>query len=117
MDPLILNSRLVVQRVIADVQNPRINKRIYAIAYLGNELIAEAIPVLRKFVEDEKDDEYCRAEALSAIWRINGELGRGLALRAQDRTDRLGKVAREITAERHRLYHRTFWQALLSVHQ
>lgn len=55
MDPLILNANLVKDRVIQDIQNPKMDKRRYAIGFLGNERISKSIPVLFQILNNESE--------------------------------------------------------------
>ena len=64
MDPLILNADLAKDRVIQAIKNPKMDKRRYAIGFLGNERIAKAIPVLFQILSDESEKDYFRAIAL-----------------------------------------------------
>ena len=58
MDPLILHADLVKQRVIQDIGNPKMDKRRYAIAFLGNERIPEAIPALQSILNTGSEKDY-----------------------------------------------------------
>ncbi len=94
MDPLILHADLVKKRVIEDIKNPQMDKRRYAIAFLGNERIREALPVLEAIVNSESEQDYIRGDALESLVMIDEARGRALARSYSTRQDYLGRVAR-----------------------
>jgi len=91
MDPLIVNSDLVKYRVIEEIKDKNMNKRRYAIQYLGNEKIKEALPTLIAILEDESEIDYFRADALDSIYLIDEGLGLSKAEKYKNREDSLGK--------------------------
>ncbi len=94
MDPLILHADRIKERVIEDIKNPAMDKRRYAIAFLGNERIHEALPVLETIVNDESEQDYVRGDALESIVMIDEARGKTLARSYSTRQDYLGRVAR-----------------------
>lgn len=95
MDPLILNADLVKDRVIEDMADRRMDKRRYAIGFLGNNRIREALPALRIIVADETETDLFRGDALESIFMIDAQEGAKLSERYAERTDHLGYMARE----------------------
>ena len=94
MDPLILNTDLVKDRVIKDIRNQKMDKRRYAIGFLGNERVVEAIPVLLQILSDESEKDYFRGDALESIFQIDKTQGRQLADEYSTRQDFLGRIAK-----------------------
>lgn len=96
LDALIAARGDVVPIVVAAVQHASMPKRRYAVAFLGNSGRREAVPVLRKIVEDETEEVQIRGDALESLARI--DLGSVAALTPQyrGRADYLGSSARAI---------------------
>jgi len=94
MDTLILYSSRIRNRVIEEIRDPGMDKRRYAIAFLGNDRIHEAIPVLETIVNSESEPEYMRGDALESIVMIDEARGRELAKSYSTRQDYLGSIAR-----------------------
>lgn len=118
MDPLILHTNLVKNRVIEDIKNPAMDKRRYAIGFLGNERIVEALPVLREILSNEKEKDYMRSDALESIYLINKKEGILLCEKYKDRKDNLGLTARDIVVYKDTDYRvRTKWEALIGSHE
>ena len=116
MDPLILNADLVKDRVIQDILNPKMDKRRYAIGFLGNERIAKAIPVLFQILSDESEKDYFRGDALESIWQIDQTQGRQLAEEYSSREDYLGMIAKGLLDGSHKPYERTKADARIGRH-
>lgn len=117
MDPLILAGEKVVPLVLKEVVSPEMKLRRYAIHFLGNGKYSSSVPVLQAILENEKEIDFIRGDALASIFNIEPELGMFLAKPYRTRTDYLGKQAVQI-AEGHNnwWYQRRFWQALYNVH-
>ena len=113
MDPLILNSDLVAPVVIENVKNKGMDKRRYAIGFLGNERITDAVPVLRSIWADESEMDHFRADALSAIFQINKQEGLSLAEAHSHEDDFLGHIARGLLSGDHIPFRRTYAEALV----
>lgn len=116
MDPLILNAELVAPRVIQSIQDKGMDKRRYAIGFLGNERIVGALPVLRRILADGSEEYYFRVDALEAIYQINREEGLSLARDYSERGDLLGRIATGLLSGDHRLLQRTYAEALFGRH-
>jgi hypothetical protein len=116
MDPLILNADLVKQRVIQDVQNPEMDKRRYAIAFLGNERIPEAIPVLQRILSTDTEKDYFRGDALESIYRIDQTRGKQLAKEYRDKQDYLGRIATGLLDGSHKPFVRSKADARIGRH-
>ena len=117
MDPLILHSRVVRERVVQEVADPKMPKRRYAIGFLGIDGRPEALPALCRILESAEEIDYFRADALSAIWQIKKEEAVQRASAYVSRDDLLGRFAKEITAGVHQPYIRSYWQALIGAHE
>lgn len=114
MDPLILGGKKVVPVVVSKLIEPEMPRRRYAIAFLGNGRYAEALPVLKNILEEEREIDYVRADALEAIYRIDQQLGLTSARSYANRADRLGRMSEQILREPSRLEgHRSYLDALL----
>jgi hypothetical protein len=117
MDPLILHSRAVRERVVQEVADPKMQMRRYAIGFLGIDGRSEALPALRRIIESSEEIDYFRADALSAIWQIKKEEAVQRASAYVSRDDLLGRFAKEITSGVHQPYIRSYWQALIGAHE
>ena len=117
MDPLILHSRRVAPLVIREIDRPEMPRRRYAISFLGQATVREALPVLRRILEDAHEQDYFRADALGAIHSIDSSEGRRLAADYAATQNLLGKVAGEIVSGTHVPFRRTYWQALAGYHE
>ena len=113
MDPLILNADIVAPVVIESVKNKKMDKRRYAIGFLGNESIVEALPVLRTILADETEVDHFRADALEAIFQIRQQEGQSLAKIHSHREDFLGHIAKGLLSGAHIPFHRTYAEALV----
>jgi HEAT repeat protein len=117
MDPLILHSRVVRERVVQEVADPKMPKRRYAIGFLGIDGRPEALPALCRILESADEIDYFRADALSAIWQIKKKEAVQRASAYASRDDLLGRFAKEITAGVHQPYIRSYWQAMIGAHE
>lgn len=116
MDPLILNADLVKDRVIKEIKNPTMDKRRYAIGFLGNARVKKALPTLRNILANEQEVTYIRADALESIYQISPDQGRSLAEKYKSRDDFLGKIAGGLLDGSHEPFERTYFQALRGCH-
>jgi len=95
-DPLILSGRRVVPLVLEAIEDRAFPRRRYAIGFLGNGGYPEAVPGLRRILEDDAEDELFRGDALDALDEIDRELAARLARDYVGRDDSLGRVARDV---------------------
>lgn len=116
MDPLIINADLVKDRVIQDIQNRNMDKRRYAIVFLGNEGITKAIPVLIQILNDSSEKDYFRGDALESIWQIDKIQGRKIAKTYSSRKDFLGMIANGLLDGSYKPYKRTKADARIGRH-
>ncbi|MDH5203965.1 MAG: hypothetical protein OEW69_12020 [Nitrospirota bacterium] len=116
MDPLIVNSDIVKQRVIEEIKDKNMDKRRYAIGYLGNEKINEALPMLTSILEDENEIDYFRSDALESIYSIDKQSGLTMAKKYSDREDLLGRRAKSIFENTYRPFIRSYEDAKNGVH-
>ena len=117
MDPLIIHVEIVKQRVIQEIQDPTMDKRRYAILFLGNERIKEALPVLRKILNNQEEKDYFRGDALESIYRIDSAEGIQRAKEFINQKDYLGNLSREIVNGTFVPFYRTRQQALSGYHE
>jgi hypothetical protein len=117
MDPLILAGHRVAPLVLAEIQKKDMPHRRYAIGFLGNGHYSDAVPILEKILSDDSELFYFRADALEAIYQISPNRARELAPKHTAAEELLGRVAQDIVAGRNPIYfERSYWQALLSIH-
>jgi hypothetical protein len=117
MDPLILAGSDVVPLVVEAVANREMQRRRYAIAFLGIARRAEAVPVLTQILRDESETYYFRSDALEALHRIDPSLAATIAPPYSEREDLLGQVASAIVSGSYTPgYDRSWWEAFRSVH-
>ncbi|MCP4598965.1 MAG: hypothetical protein GY847_00215 [Proteobacteria bacterium] len=79
MDPLILGGDEVVPLVIEKVKDQSMPGRRYAIGFLGNQRIKEALSVLENIAEDPQEVFYIRFDAVEAAYAIDKVVGAKLA--------------------------------------
>ena len=113
MDPLILHADLVAPIVIESIRDKQMDKRRYAIGFLGNEKISSALPVLRTILTDETEEDYFRADALESIYQIERSEWLSLDKLHADRGDYLGRIATGLLSGDTHLFHRTYIEALV----
>ncbi len=117
MDPLILNADLVAPAIVMGIKDPDMDKRRYAVAFLGIADIRDALPVLRTILADATEKSTMRGDALESTYRMEREAGLVLARKYTDQDGHLGHVARGLTEGSWRLRTRTYWQALVGYHE
>src|SRR5262249_34357032 len=117
MDPLILAGDKVVPLVIEAVKNKEMERRRYAIAFLGNGSYKQAIPVLEEILGDASEKDYVRGDALQSIYQIDDALGLHYAQEHQDSLDSLGQRAKDILSGRDYIKERrSYADALMGKH-
>jgi len=115
MDPLIVSGDRVVPLILQEIRNRSMERRVYAIGFLGYGKYVEAIPDLVLILMDGQDSEHARGSALRAIHRISPRLGRRLAAEYSERSDSLGvSAARIVEGDPALLERRGRWDALLN---
>ncbi len=112
MDPLIVHAEIVAPTVIEAIKDKNMDKRRYAIGFLGNEKINTALPVLKTILENEEEKDYFRVDALESIYLINKAKGIELAKTYSKDDGFLGKTANEIISGSFSRPHRTYEKAL-----
>jgi hypothetical protein len=122
-DPLILAGGRVGPTVTQAISNAKMPLRRYAISFLGDDRVREAIPTLERIVSTETEADYFRGDALEAIYKIDPSVGRRIASGFDKRsvgdvlptpaTDYLGWSASEVLSDSKRLVERrTVWRIL-----
>jgi hypothetical protein len=107
----------VKYRVIEAVKNPEMEKRRYAIGFLGVARVHEALPVLRTILADNEEEDYFRADALDSIFQISPDEGLSLARQYRERGDFLGRVSHGLIDGTNRPFERSYVQALIRYHE
>jgi hypothetical protein len=117
MDPLILAGDDVVPLVLEAIANSELPRRRYAIHFLGNGRYAEATEALLGILYNSEERDYFRGDALAALNQIDSSLAQGLAEDYIERTDYLGRRARNIAdGEDEYWYQRSYDDALRGRH-
>lgn len=117
MDPLILNGKPVVPLVMEAVSNKNMEKRRYAICFLGNGKYREALPLLERILNDNSEINYSQADALEAIAAISPQRAKQLASDYVEVGGLLGDVAAMIVEGRPMNYcARSWWEAFKGHH-
>ena len=111
IDPLILHRDLIKERVIQDVQNPAMDKRRYAIGFLGVAKIHEALPALEQILQNEQELDCFRADALVSVFQIHDEKGKALSRTYFQRNGYLGWIAAGLLDGSHIPFTRTKFEA------
>ena len=93
MDPLIVAGPSVYPYVLEAVSDPAMPRRRYAISFLGNQEVAEAMPALRAILANKEELPYFRGDALAAIYKIDSTLAKELAEPFRDEESTLGRYA------------------------
>ena len=117
MDPLILHADRVAPLVIREVERPEMPLRRYAIGFLGQAGVREALPLLHRILTNSQEQDYFRADALAAVYFIEPSEGRRLASDYTATTNFLGYVAGKIADGSHVSDRRKYWQALTGHHE
>lgn len=117
MDPLILNRDLVAPAVVEAVKDPSMKLRRYAIGFLGNERVTEAIPALEDIVANGHEVDYVRSDALESVYLIDKRRGLVLARRYLQDRSMLGDAARDLVSGRFVEHRRTYEQAARGAHE
>ena len=94
--PLCAAGRKVVPVVIERIKDKNLDRRRYAIGFLGSDDYPEALPVLFRILEDDTETDVFRGDALNAIFLLSRNEGSDLALKYRGRADYLGRVANEL---------------------
>lgn len=114
MDPLILAGDKVVPLVLENIRNKQMPKRRYAIEFLGNGTIRQALPALEELVKNNTEEDFIRGDALQAIYRIDQGLGREIAQKYKDAPALLGGIAKNIIAGSISLERRSYFTSFLA---
>ena len=118
VDPLIVTGCRSAHVVAREIANPRMRYRRYAIGYLGNRRCRAAGPALAGILENPREEEYFRADALESIARIDPQQGLRLAARYSSQQNYLGERARKVLQHDKSIgLDRSYWQALRGVHE
>jgi hypothetical protein len=115
-DPLVLSGRRVAPRVLAEVKDPDLKHRRYAIGFLGCLRYAPAVEVFRSILANPEEKDYFRGDALEAIWLTAPQEGIALAKQHSSATGHLGDVARNVVSGTREPYCRSWWQAFRGTH-
>ncbi len=117
IDPLILAGSDVVPLILKELPNKKMQRRRYAIGFLGIGRYSQALPSLETILRDESEIYYFRADALRAIHQISEARAKELAPHYVNRQELLGRVAQDIVAgENPAYFERSYWEAFWHVH-
>lgn len=94
--PLCDAGEKVVPLLTEKIKDKNMERRRYAIGFLGATENKLPLTTLEKIIEDETDNEFFRADSLQSAYLLDEKLGKELANKYQSRTDFLGEVAKEI---------------------
>lgn len=94
--PLCAAGESVIPIVIEKVKNRKLERRVYALGFLGTTESESAADVLEVIARDDSEDEGIRNTALKSLFMIDETRGRKAADEFKDRMDYVGKIAREI---------------------
>lgn len=94
--PLCKAGKTVVPLVAEKIKDKDLEKRTYAISFLGSGDYKEALPTLEMIAKDESEIKGYRANSLESIYLIDESKGKSLAEKYKQRNDYLGEVSREI---------------------
>lgn len=94
--PLCSAGESVVPIVTQKIKNKNMERRTYAIGFLGTTESKVPLPVLKAILEDESEKIGYRANSLKSVYLIDEETGKNLALKYKNQDDYIGKTANEI---------------------
>lgn len=116
MDPLILAGKGVVPKIIKAVSDKNMNRRRYAISFLGYSRDRKALPLLKKIVSDRKEEVYFRQDSLLAIYKIEESEAKSLAKQFMN-DEIISRFSSLILADQATLDgDRTYFEALMGIH-
>lgn len=105
--PLCAAGESVVPLLIEKVKDRKLERRLYALGFLGTTESQVAADVLEVIVGDESESEGVRRTALQSLFMIDEAKGRRVANQYKDRADHIGEISLEILAVTdHSLYER-----------
>jgi hypothetical protein len=96
VQPLCNAGEKVVPLVIEKIKDKDLQRRRYAIGFLGSGNYRQALPVLEKILGDESEQDLFRGDALKSIYLIDLNLGKSLSGKYREREDFLGRIAGEL---------------------
>ena len=101
LEPLLDADRTEIEPLlIAEIADKSMARRRYAIEYLGQIKSTPALPVLEAILADDAEEGWMRADALQAISSIDLQRAQRHAHTYRDSPTELGRIARELLAER-----------------
>lgn len=96
--PLCAAGEMVVPLVTEKIKDKNLERRAYAIGFLGTTEGKIPVDTLEKIVMDETETEGSRSGSLKSLFLVDETRGRAAALKFTDRSDYLGKAANELLA-------------------
>ena len=94
--PLKCHADTVKMHVIRDITNKDMRYRHYALGFLGDCHIKEALPTLLAMLFDPTETDSFRGDVLEAIFLLAPGLAMDLAVQYADKSDSLGSSAKSI---------------------
>ena len=96
--PLCAAGEMVVPLVTEKIKDKNLDRRIYGIGFLGTTETKIPMDTLEAIVMDETETEGFRSTALESLFLVDETRGRAVALKFIERSDYLGKAAKEVLA-------------------
>lgn len=94
--PLCKAGEKVIPLLLEKIKDKNMERRRYAIGFLGVYDNRKSIPLLQTILKDEAEKEYFRGDALESLHLLDENLGKDFAIVNERREDFLGKISREI---------------------
>lgn len=111
--PLCVAGESVVPLVIEKVKQKDLDRRRYAIAFLGTSEGDLPVTVLESIANDVSEEEYFRGNALESLFVLSEKKGKALALTFKYRADFLGTIAKEISVVSNHLQFRQEYRRII----
>ena len=111
--PLCIAGESVVPVVTEKIKSKKMERRTYAIGFLGTTESKSSISVLQKILMDETEMIGYRAGSLESIYLLDEKLGQELALKYQNRNDYLGETANEVMAIENYVVHKKQYKEMI----
>lgn len=109
--PLCTAGEMVVPLVTEKVNNKNLDRRGYAIQFLGATNSSLPIDTHERIAKDESDEVYPRGNAVMSLFLLHERRGRAVAEEFSVRTDFLGETARHlITVPNYEEFRRDYYR-------
>lgn len=117
-DVLILAGTKMIPLLEEEIVNPKMKRRLYAIGALGTIGNEKSILLLESILQNKKEHESYRGEALLSITRIDASYGKKIAPQYETEGDFLADCVKHILSEEKNSWvgGRTYWDAFRHAH-